>query len=68
MVDGNGQPGVALYNLESDLAETVNLAGDESERVVMMLEALEAWQVDVTLDAKLQPSPLFSPTAPTEIP
>ena len=64
VVDGNGQPGVALYNLTSDQAESVDLAADEPDRVTAMRDALEAWQVEVAADATPQPEPPFSPGMP----
>ena len=68
VVDGNGQPGIALYNLTSDQAETVNLATDEPARVATMRDALKAWQADVAANATPQPPPAFSPATPDATP
>lgn len=57
VVDGNGQPGIALYNLTSDQAETVNLATDEPDRVATMRDALKAWQADVAAKATPDAAP-----------
>ena len=63
IVNGPDGPEVGLYNLDDDPGETVNLAGDERERVAAMREALEDWRLEVEEDATVQPAPPFLPGA-----
>ena len=60
MLDGKGaapEEAVALFDLEKDLGETKNLAGEYPERVAAMREALAAWGADVRKGATVQPDP-----------
>jgi len=50
---------VDLFNLDSDAAETKNLAGEEPGRVQEMLQAYRQWEVDVSRGATPQPSGTF---------
>jgi len=56
IVDGKGQKGVGLYDLQADLAESNNLADEHPERVERMQTMLEAWKRDVADGATPQPS------------
>ena len=51
IIDGAGTKGIGLYNLEKDIGEQNNLAGQYPERVDAMLKAIEAWKEDVETDA-----------------
>jgi len=57
MIDGRGAKGIALYNLDTDIAESKNLAAKHPARVKQMLAAIEAWKTDVATGATVQPPP-----------
>ena len=56
VVEATGQEGVALYNLDADFGETNDLSDAEPQRVEALMADLEAWRVDVSNGATLQPS------------
>ena len=56
VVEATGQEGVALYNLDADFGETIDLSDAEPQRVEALMADLEAWRLDVSNGATLQPS------------
>ncbi len=54
--------GIELYNLDEDLSETRNLAGEEPSRVSGMLEELNAWRREVGAEM-MTPNTDFDPNA-----
>lgn len=56
IVNGRGAQGTGLYDLSRDIGEKKNLAMSEPERVRKMRASLEAWKVDVSSGATVQPA------------
>jgi len=50
IIEGKGQSGIGLYNLDEDIGEQIDLAESHPERVKKMLAAIESWKADVGLD------------------
>ncbi|CAN5910289.1 sulfatase-like hydrolase/transferase [soil metagenome] len=52
---GGGPESIGLFHLGDDLAEQINRAGDEPDRVRELQQTLRAWQADVAEGATRQP-------------
>ena len=52
--------GLQLYNLDNDLGEATNLAGENTELADQLLHELDAWRRDVGADV-MRPNPDYDP-------
>ena len=55
VVNAPGQQEPELFNLDSDMQESANLASDEPKRVRRMLAAIKEWEAEVNATASPQP-------------